>query len=86
MPPVPYIVKCARKSCTGHGSLICPTKILCLFLGRNQGTRASLPDLARAARAIIIIGALPRVILLSHALNYKRVWRGGTDTIDAPRY
>ena len=25
--------------------------------------------------------SLPRVILLSHALNYKRVWRGGRESL-----
>ena len=26
----------------------------------------------------VVYRSLPRVILLSHALNYKRVWRGGS--------
>ena len=27
----------------------------------------------------LVYRAIPRVVLLSHALNYKRVWRGGRE-------
>ena len=41
-----------------------------------------LAILSKAATTVLVYRArpsLPRVILLSHALNYKRVWRGGRE-------